>query len=76
VLISVVDDGPGFPAAQLRADSGPVATTKRGGSGLGLALVRELADASDGRLTRANRAEGGAVVSLELPRAREARAPA
>ncbi len=73
--ISVADDGPGFPAAQLRADSGPVATTKRDGSGLGLALVHELAEASEGRLTRANRPEGGAVVSLELPRAREARGP-
>jgi len=75
VGIAVGDDGPGFAPALLIADSGPVATTKRDGSGLGLALVRELLDASDGRLTRANRPEGGAIVSVELPLAREAPTP-
>jgi signal transduction histidine kinase len=72
--IDVRDDGPGFASAVLAAEGDPVATTKRGGSGLGLALVRELLDASDGRVTHANRPEGGAIVSVELPRAREARA--
>jgi signal transduction histidine kinase len=75
VRASVSDDGPGFGAAILRADSRAVATTKRGGSGLGLSLVLEAVEASGGTLERANRPEGGARVSVELPLARGAPAP-
>lgn len=69
VRIAVCDDGPGFSPALLRAASGGVATTKRDGSGLGLALVRELVEASGGSLERGNRPEGGAIVSVTLNRA-------
>jgi signal transduction histidine kinase len=73
VVIEVADEGPGFPVDFLpdaferfrRADG--ARTRHGGGSGLGLALVREVADAHRGRAVAANRPAGGASVRLELP---------
>ena len=43
------------------------AWTKRDGTGLGLALCREIVDAHDGRIRLANREGGGLAVTLWLP---------
>ena len=69
VVVDVADDGPGFPASVLDAPVGQAGTTKASGSGLGLALAASLTHASGGVLRHANRAEGGARVTLELPAA-------
>jgi signal transduction histidine kinase len=45
----------------------PFYSTKRGGSGLGLALVREIVEAHGGRITLGAREGGGTVVTLVLP---------
>ncbi|HVR60466.1 MAG TPA: HAMP domain-containing sensor histidine kinase [Polyangia bacterium] len=60
VLFDVEDRGPGFPAA----GAGSPAERPVGSLGLGLVLVRRIADAHKGRLEIANRAEGGARVTL------------
>ena len=45
----------------------PFYSTKRGGTGLGLALVREIAEAHGGRVAIANRPDGGVIVTVTIP---------
>ncbi len=45
----------------------PFFTTKPGGSGIGLALCRQIADAHHGTVTLTNRPEGGCVATVRLP---------
>jgi signal transduction histidine kinase len=67
VLVEVQDDGPGFDPFMLDPTASGY-TSKRDGSGLGLAFVREVLHASGGRELRRNLEGGGAVVALELRR--------
>lgn len=65
--ITVRDEGPGLPnTANLFV---PFFTTKRGGSGIGLVLSRQIAEAHGGSLTLRNASEGigcEAVITLPL----------
>jgi signal transduction histidine kinase len=45
----------------------PFYSTKRSGTGLGLALAREIIEAHGGRIMLQNRTSGGVVVTLVLP---------
>lgn len=67
VRIEVRDRGPGMGEAVLTQALLPFYSTKRSGSGLGLALVREITEAHGGRVQLANRGGGGCVVALSLP---------
>jgi len=67
VDVRVADRGRGFSADGLENALLPFYTTKAGGSGVGLALVREIVDAHGGYLTLADREGGGALVTLRLP---------
>jgi two-component system, NtrC family, nitrogen regulation sensor histidine kinase NtrY len=65
--IEVADRGTGLSDHTLRDALLPFYSTKPAGTGLGLTLCREIVDAHGGRLNLANRAGGGALVTVWLP---------
>ena len=50
VTVDIADNGPGIPADVAEKIFNPFFTTKPKGSGLGLAVVRKIVDAHDGRI--------------------------
>jgi two-component system, NtrC family, nitrogen regulation sensor histidine kinase NtrY len=66
--IEVGDRGTGMSEDVLTNALLPFYSEKRGGTGLGLALVREIAEAHGGRVALANREGGGLLVTLALRR--------
>ena len=69
-IVRICDAGPGFPPEQM---AGLVQRFARGtnakgitGSGLGLTIAQDVAEAHNGKLHLSNRAEGGACVTFSL----------
>ena len=67
VVIEVADRGTGLSEEVLRDALLPFYSTKAAGTGLGLTLCREIVEAHAGRLSLANRPDGGALASVWLP---------
>jgi two-component system nitrogen regulation sensor histidine kinase NtrY len=67
IILSVADNGPGLPTVDPEGVFVPFFTTKPGGSGIGLALARQIALGHGGRLEHQTASAGGAVFRLTLP---------
>ena len=67
VRIEVMDRGSGMNDAVMSNALVPFYSTKRSGTGLGLALAREIIEAHGGRISLGNRDSGGLIVTLILP---------
>jgi signal transduction histidine kinase len=67
--ISVQDNGPGIPPASRDRVFQPFFTSKRNGTGLGLALVQKIIVFHNGRINVDRAASGGASFQITLPRA-------
>lgn len=66
VRLMVRDNGPGFPAKILKRAFEPYVTTKSRGTGLGLAVVKKIADEHGARIDLKNRESEGAVVGAQV----------
>jgi nitrogen fixation/metabolism regulation signal transduction histidine kinase len=66
VKLTVLDEGPGFAPNILQRAFEPYVTTKAKGTGLGLAVVKKIADEHGARLDIANRVEDGVVKGAQV----------
>ena len=66
VKLTVLDEGTGFAANILQRAFEPYVTTKTKGTGLGLAVVKKIADEHGARLDIANRVEEGVVKGAQV----------
>ena len=67
VEVDVEDSGPGVDPTTQRRLFEPLITTKEKGIGLGLALVKRIAERHGGSVSYSDRAEGGARFTVRLP---------
>ena len=66
VRLTVADSGGGFPASILQRAFEPYVTTKPRGTGLGLAVVKKIADEHGARIELSNRTEDGVVTGAQV----------
>jgi nitrogen fixation/metabolism regulation signal transduction histidine kinase len=66
VRLTVSDSGGGFPAHILQRAFEPYVTTKARGTGLGLAVVKKIADEHGARIDLSNRTEDGVVRGAQV----------
>jgi two-component system, NtrC family, nitrogen regulation sensor histidine kinase NtrY len=67
VQISIADHGPGIPSGDRDRVFEPYFTTKRQGTGLGLALVRQTVESHGGVISAQTTPGGGATFVIDLP---------
>lgn len=66
-LVSIADNGPGIPSADLQKIFIPFFTTKSHGHGVGLALAHRVVTEHGGTLTASNAPGGGARFTIRMP---------
>jgi signal transduction histidine kinase len=65
--LAVIDNGPGIPLALRERVFRPFYTSKRSGTGLGLALVQKIIVFHNGKIVVGTSPEGGASLQITLP---------
>ena len=66
VRLSINDNGPGFPEHILQRAFEPYVTTKAKGTGLGLAVVKKIADEHGARISISNRMQDGEIQGAQI----------
>lgn len=66
-ILTIEDNGPGFPPDKIDTLTEPYVTTRVKGTGLGLAIVKRSIEEHKGTLALSNRESGGAKVTIILP---------
>jgi signal transduction histidine kinase len=69
IMAELRDTGTGFPPENTEAIFEPFFTTKEGGkgTGLGLAVCRDIVESYHGRITAQNAPDGGSIFTVYLP---------
>lgn len=67
VTVGIEDSGPGIEEGELEHIFEPFHTTKKEGTGMGLAISRFIIEAHGGQIWAENQAKGGARISFSLP---------
>jgi PAS domain S-box-containing protein len=67
LLVRVEDLGPGFAPDHIDRVFEPFFTKRKGGTGLGLPMVRQIVEEHGGKVWVENRPGGGAIVVIRLP---------
>lgn len=68
IELTIADNGPGLPEGFDDRWYEPYTTSKAKGTGLGLAVAKKIAEEHGGSIRAENRAGGGAIFTLRLPR--------
>ena len=68
LVLTIRDNGPGFPTDLLEKLTDPYVTTRAKGTGLGLSIVKRTMEEHGGSIALANAPAGGAEVTLTFPK--------
>jgi signal transduction histidine kinase len=68
LVYEIRDHGPGIPLDLLATIFDPFVTSRVTGTGLGLAISRQIVEAHNGTIGAHNHPDGGAVITVRLPR--------
>jgi signal transduction histidine kinase len=66
-IIEIHDNGPGIPQAAIDKIFDPFFTQRKGGIGLGLAVVKKIIEAHQGKIEAGRSELGGALFKIRLP---------
>jgi len=67
VEVAVIDSGPGFAADQINSAFEPFISTKKTGTGIGLAICKTIVESHGGHIRAEHNPGGGAIVRFTLP---------
>ena len=67
-IVDIIDNGSGIPEDQLQRIFEPYFTTKSTGTGLGLAMVRQILESHGGNISVNATSVKGTVIRIVLPR--------